>query len=135
VGVVASEFLDDRTGRQRQLGDDAALAQDGQQRHEGRVRVARLAHRLRRATAVRNVLVQELLDAALVEPLGAQAAQRHPVREVTESTEVASSRALRVAASLQAREVRRNVSGQRAVEQPASNCRVKRRELGHGDLQ
>jgi hypothetical protein len=114
---------------------DAALAQDGQQRHEGGVRIARMAHRLRRAAAVRQVLVQELLDAALVELLGAQAAQRHPVREVTEGTEVPSGGALRVAASVQPGDVRGDVSGQRTAEQPALYGRVQRRELGHGDLQ
>ena len=135
VRVVAAQLVGDRPRRRRQVADDAALAQQGQQRHQRCVRLTRMPHRRCRATAVRQVLVQELRDSALIEPLGRQPAQCHPMREVRHGAEAAGDGVGRVAAIPQPRDVRRNMLGQRAVEQPAAHRRVQRGDLGHGGLQ
>lgn len=78
--VVARKLVGDRAVRVRQIADDTALAQQRQRQHECGVRVTRLPNRRASATAVRQMLVYELLDATLVEPIGREPAQCHPMQ-------------------------------------------------------
>jgi hypothetical protein len=76
---------------------------------------------------MRQVFVEELVDAALVELLDTQATQRHPMSEVRDAGEAAPHGALRVLAAPEARDVGRHVRGQRALGQPDSHGRVQTR--------
>jgi hypothetical protein len=61
------KLIGNRTRWRRQLGNDALPAQQRQQRHERPMGLAWVPHYARWATTVRQVIVQKLIDTALVE--------------------------------------------------------------------
>ncbi len=136
VRVVATQLIGNRTSRRGQLGDDTLPAQHGQQRHQCRVGLARVPHRMRRAAAVRQVVVQELIDAALVESARRQSAQRHPVREVRQRSRGIDCTVPRRVTARASGARRRPARTRPAVRRAARLGRCgEGRDLGHGGLQ
>jgi len=82
VGVIAVEFIGNRACRWGRSRNDLLSAQDLQHWHKRRVHLARCAQRTTEAVAARQVVAQELVDAAIVEHVHRQVTHRHPVREM-----------------------------------------------------
>ena len=97
VGVVAAKLVGDRAGRLWQARNDMLGAQDLQHGHQRRVQLTRRAKRAAKTVAARQVVAQELVDAAFVEHARRQVAHRHPVREVRHAVQATRAGVGRIA--------------------------------------
>ena len=109
VRVVAAQLIGNRARGRSAHGDDALGTAGSPASEPARHAALRRAQRTAQAVAARQVVPQELIDAAFVKHARRQVAHRHPVRKVRHGVQATTGGVGRIPTALQSLDVSRDL--------------------------